>query len=251
MHCERIRDRFADYLAGTLERPAAELVEEHLAGCEDCRTAVEVWNRMGALSAERPSLDARHRFEKILPRVHAARPTRVGWTWAAAAALVVCGWLTGRYVQWPAERRTDEVATLRTEVRDLREAVIVSMLRQESANDRLKGVLRSASLDRPDGDVVRALISTLRGDPNVNVRLSAVDALKRFSADQTVRRGFSEALKGADSPVVQLALIDAMIEARDPFAATAIRLVESSDGVDETVKLRARLALARLTPINQ
>ncbi len=259
IHCESIQSQLADYLAGSLEGGARRLVDQHLATCADCRSAVEVWDKLAELTPERPSPELRARFQDMLwanmdvPSTRFVKPKPMAhpiWRWAAAAALVAAGFLGGRFVQVPTTNKPDEVASLRGEVRDLREAVVVSMLRQTSASERLKGVLTSTTLDRPDAEVTAALVETLRHDPNVNVRLSAVDALKRMAADQNVRRGFAESLVASDSPLVQIALIDALMEnpavARDAQAATAFRTVAMSKDGEKVVKQRARLALERL-----
>ncbi len=254
MHCEQISEQFADYLAGTLDSAERTAVEKHLAGCTDCQSAVTVWNRLGDLALERPRPEMKTRFQDLLWANLATSPSRTvvpswrpAWTWAAAAALLVCGWVAGRYSPWPSAGQSagqsNEVATLRTEVRSLREAVIVSMLRQDSASDRLKGVLTSTTLNRPDADVTSALIDTLHRDTNVNVRLAAVDALKRFSNDQKVRTGFVDGLSSSDSPLVQLALIDALVELRAKQATPALKQLETNADVDSIVKQRARLAL--------
>ena len=269
MQCDQIHEQFVGYLAGTLRPGERREVEQHLAECSDCATAIEVWNKLGDLSSERPSAGLRGRFQDMLwenadaarsPRkaaVVALPPRRPIWTWAAAAGLLVAGWLGGRYAGWPpqsqsqSQAKSEEVATLRREVRDLREAVVVSMLRQSSSTDRLQGVLTSSRIERPDSDVVGALIETLRHDPSMNVRLSAVDALKRFAAQPKVRQGFVEALSASDSPLVQIALIDALVEAKDTEAAGALRQLESETGVEQIVKQRAKLALERLSPRNE
>lgn len=251
MHCEQISEKFADYLVGALDDTERAAVEKHLSGCMDCQSAVTVWNRLGDLSLERPRPEMKSRFQDVLwqnaaaPAGRVIRPMipRPVWTWAAAAALLVCGWLSGRYLPWLPASRPDEVATLRSEVRNLREAVIVSMLRQDSASDRLKGVLTSATLNRPDSNVTQALIDTLHRDSNVNVRLAAVDALKRFGGDQSVRTSFIDGLSASDSPIVQIAIIDALVELRAKQAAPALKHLETSDGVESIVKQRARLAL--------
>jgi HEAT repeat protein len=86
----------------------------------------------------------------------------------------------------------------------------------------------------------------LRRDPNVNVRLAAVDALKRFSNDQTVRANLATSLSANDSPLVQIALIEALVDLRDRSAAPAIRKLGASENVDQLVRERARLALERI-----
>lgn len=259
LHCEAIEDQLADYLGGTLNATARRQVDQHLAACADCRSAVAVWDKMAGLTPERPSVELRARFQDMLwanmdtPSTRFVKPKPMAhpiWRWAMAAALVAVGFLGGRFAQLPTAKAPDEVASLRGEVRDLREAVVVSMLRQTSASERLKGVLTSTTLDRPDPEVTAALVETLRHDPNVNVRLSAVDALKRMSGDQTVRRSFAESLVASDSPLVQIALIDALMEnpavARDPQAANAFRTVALAKQGENVVKQRARLALERL-----
>ena len=260
MHCELIQDQLADYLGGSLNPAARRQVDQHLAACADCRSAVEVWDKLAGLTPERPSPELRARFQDMLwanldtPAVRVVKPKPMAhpiWRWAAAAALVAVGFLGGRFLPSSTSTKApDEVATLRSEVRDLREAVVVSMLRQTSASERLKGVLTSTTLDRPDPEVTAALVETLRHDPNVNVRLSAVDALKRMSGDQNVRRGFTESLVASDSPLVQIALIDALMEnpavTRDPQAASAFRAVATANTGEAIVKQRARLALERL-----
>jgi len=267
MQCDQIHEQFVGYLAGTLRPGERREVEQHLAECSDCATAIEVWNKLGNLSSERPSAGLKGRFQDMLwenastalaPRkaaVMAMPSRRPVWTWAAAAGLLVAGWLGGRYAGWPPQSqspvRSEEMATLRREVRDLRAAVVVSMLRQSSATDRLQGVLTSSRIERPDSDVVGALVETLRHDPSMNVRLSAVDALKRFAAQPKVRQGFVEALSASDSPLVQIALIDALVEAKDADAAGALRQLESETGVEQIVKQRAKLALERLNPRNE
>lgn len=232
-------ERFADYLAGRMTAEEARAFERGLDA--DDRSALEVWEKLGELPMERPPANARRRFEQHLSKI--ARP-KVQWApWAVAAALLAVGFFAGKFVS---AKQPEDVTALRQEVRTLREAVIVSMLRQDSASDRLKGVLTSATLNRPEPEVTDALMETLRRDPNVNVRLAAIDALKRFSQDANVRSSLAGSLSATDSPLVQIALIDALVELRDRNAVTALRQIGASDGVDKLVKERANLALERI-----
>ena len=73
----------------------------------------------------------------------------------------------------------------------------------------------SSTLEQPGNEVVSALLDTLLHDPNVNVRLAAIDALARFAGEQQVRQGAIDALQSASSPMVQIALIDFVVGVRD------------------------------------
>jgi HEAT repeat protein len=232
-------ERFADFLAGRMTPEEARAFARDLDA--DDRTAIEVWEKLGELPAERPSPLVRRRFEQLLRQQ--SRP-KVPWIpWAMAAAVFLGGFFAGRFIP---KTQPEDVTALRQEVQTLREAVIVSMLRQDSASDRLKGVLTTTSLNRPEPEVTDALMETLRRDPNVNVRLAAVDALKRFSNLSSVRSGLANSLSASDSPLVQIALIDALVETRDRNAVPALRQIGASDGVEKLVKERARLALERI-----
>lgn len=233
-------ERFADYLAGRMTRDEAREFEQSLDG--DDRSAIEVWEKLGELPMERPSPAVRQRFQQILQRE--SRPKMQWIPWAMAAALFAGGFFAGRIT--PSLNPPEDVTALRQEVRTLREAVIVSMLRQDSASDRLRGVQTSTTLNRPEPEVTAALMETLRRDPNVNVRLAAVDALKRLGSDASVRADLAGSLSAGDSPLVQIALIDAIVDLRDRKAAPALRQLGASSEVDKLVKERAKLALERI-----
>ena len=69
---------------------------------------------------------------------------------------------------------------MRSEMHDLREMVSLSLMQQQSASERLKGVSWIGQIDRPSSELAVALLDALMHDPNVNVRLATVDALERF-----------------------------------------------------------------------
>ena len=83
-------------------------------------------------------------------------------------------------------------------------------------------------------------------DPNVNVRLACVDALRRFSAQDQVRRGTVRALGESSYPLVQIALIDFMVETKDKSAVDALRRLSEDAMVDEAVRGRAAWGLQQL-----
>ena len=78
----------------------------------------------------------------------------------------------------------------------MRQMLMLSLMQQQSATERLRGVSGSVQIDQPGAEIVRALLETLMHDPNVNVRLACVDALRRFSEQDVVRRGTVQALDG-------------------------------------------------------
>lgn len=128
----------------------------------------------------------------------------------------------------------------------MREMLMLSLMQQQSAAERLRGVSGSVQIDQPGAEVVRALLDTLRHDPNPNVRLACVDALRRFSGQAVVRRSAVQALEESSYPLVQIALIDFMVETKDKDAIGALRRLSEDATVDAAVRKRAAWGVEQL-----
>ena len=134
---------------------------------------------------------------------------------AAAASVLVAllgGALAAGWWLGGGGRSGDDLDSLRAEVRSLHEMVALSLLEQPKATDRLRGVDFGARLDRPDRPVVTALVDTVARDPNVNVRLAAIDALAPVASEPSVRDALIRALPQQDAPMVQIALADLLLD---------------------------------------
>src|SRR5258705_8535933 len=165
----------------------------------------------------------------------------------AACALVAIGVLIGHYTvpltsraegTRPAETSA-EIVAMRGELRDLREMVTLSLMQQQSASNRLKGVSWSSQIDSPSSEVVAALLDTLMHDPNVNVRLATIDALERFAAQDVVRRGTIQAVDRQMSPLVQIALIHFMVKVKERKSIGHLRRVSEDAKCNAAVRARA------------
>jgi putative zinc finger protein/HEAT repeat protein len=188
----------------------------------------------------------RGRASRWMRRHRAMRPLLQA---AAAAILVVVGIQAGRQMSTPAPAVTataPDVIALRDEVRDLRQMVTLSLMQQQSVTERLKGVSWSNQLDQPGNEVVSALIDTLMHDANVNVRLASIDALKRFATREVVRSAAVQALDTQNSPLVQMALIDFVVETQDREALDTLRKLSRDDQANEAVRVRASWGIDHL-----
>ena len=91
-----------------------------------------------------------------------------------------------------------------------------------------------------------ALMHTLKHDSSVDVRLAALDALRRYNSQPSVREGVVESLTTQNSPMVQIAIIDMLVELKEARAAQQIKKLEQNPQLDPTVRERARWGLAQL-----
>ena len=224
----------------------------------------ETWAKLGEIPAMRADSEAmRARFRQMLVSEQPQqKKTSIG-AWlqehlslkpmiqvCAALLLVLVGIQLGRETRPVVQTAAvPEVRELSQEVRDLRQMVTLSLMQQESAAERLKGVSWSNQLQSPGNEVVAALIDTLMHDANVNVRLASIDALKRFSERDVVRNATLQALDTQTSPLVQMALIDFMVETRDRQAINVLRRLSGDDKLDATVRARAKWGIGHLEAV--
>jgi hypothetical protein len=263
MKCEQIAELLPDYLQDSLHAEQSQIVEQHLAGCPECTEVVALWKKLATLPEQQPSAESRQRFESMLHayqtgrgdlRETAKRPSlwaifewlrspagAVAWS----IALLVIGAYAG--LQLGANKsNSQDLAALHTELAGMRQLVALSMLQQESASQRLEGVSWTRREERLDPQVLAALKHTLRYDPSVDVRLAALDALSRHAAQPQARNGVFDALQEQQSPLVQVALIDQLVEWRDPQAAQHLERLRQSANLNPTVRQRADWAISKL-----
>ena len=234
------------YWSGNLDVAAAREVKDHLGSCSECRkeseTVKTLWDALGRIPDELPSASLAPRFqgmlrayeeglqyaagaERVLPAVRFIDRLlngRPAFQAGVAVALIAMGIFAGVKLDG-SSRTSGDVAQLREEVRGLSNLLAVSLLQQESASERLKGVSWSSRLAGEDPDIRSALLQTMRHDPNVNVRLAALDALARDLGTPAVRHELVRAFPGQKSPLVQLALVDLMIQMNDPASREALQ----------------------------
>jgi hypothetical protein len=216
-----------------------------------------LWDALDRLPEEQPSPALRQRFYRMLdeeveraaPKQRPSRgwremlaalvpqPVRLGVAWALPA--LVLGVLLGTRV--PGSEPKGEMTELRQEVRSLSRMVTLSLLQQESASERLKGVSYGRSTGPTDERVLSALLAAVKEDPNENVRLAAIDALAGVVERPRVQQTLVESLPRQESPMVQIALVDLLAET--PGARPLLSRVADDPEIDPTVRdyLRRRL----------
>jgi anti-sigma factor RsiW len=277
MQCNEVENHFTDYVSDVLAEPARSEVQEHLNSCTACADEFDmlkgIWTSLGSIPADRPDTTSmRARFDVMLDAYRQGldhRPSSAWWAdvnaWFAkwwpqqpalqfglTMALLVVGIAVGLQYRVPAtavepvSSQAAEFNQMRSELHDMRQMVAISLLQQQSASERLKGVSWSNQIDQPNAEVLNLLMDTLMHDPNVNVRLAAVDALKKFGQSQVVHKGVLQALAKQDAPMVQVALIDYVVDTQDKDSIGTLKQLAQSSSVNEVVRQRAEWGLERL-----
>jgi hypothetical protein len=266
MTCERFAEMLSDYCERQLTARDMAFAREHLELCANCRADAELWEKLAALPPQQPSPASRQRFDHMLNAYQEGRweksslaRERGNWfaAWirssfapplasALAACLLLVGFIAGeRFSARPSNDQ--QLSSVQAELTSMRQLVALSMLEQQSASQRLQGVNYSTQIEQPDPEIASALLHALRFDNSVDVRLAALDALRRYKGDPQVRSGLLTALADQQSPLVQIALIDLFVEMRESTAKDRLRHIEQDSKMNPTVRQRAQWGIQQLS----
>jgi hypothetical protein len=268
MKCEEIAGLLPDYLQEGLSGEQKKIVERHLESCVECSEVAGLWKKLALIPDEEPSAAGRERFDAMLQAYQTGRQQesiagrgREGsaslWSvfqWlrspvgavAWSIALVAFGTYLGMQLGSAKSTSQQDLAAMHTELTNMRQMVALSMLQQQSASQRLEGVTWTRREEHLDPQVLAALMHTLRYDPSVDVRLAALDALSRHAGQPQVRKTVVDALQEQQSPLVQVALIDQLVEWRDAEAAPRLEKLRQMPDINPTVRQRADWAISKL-----
>ena len=128
----------------------------------------------------------------------------------------------------------------------MREMVTNALSNQSSAIERLQGLTMCRQISDPDKQFLSLLLLTLNADSNVNVRLAAVDALKKYSDDLWVRNELVKSLSLQTSPLVQISMIELLADIREQKALDIFRTLINDQQSIEAVKNRARWGIQQM-----
>jgi hypothetical protein len=164
---------------------------------------------------------------------------------ACGLVLLGIGWSLGSWSA-PNERYEQRLDDVTAEIREVKGMMAYAMLSQSSSGERLRTINQIKTCGAVNEGMIAVLLNMLRRDPNVNVRLVALETLAAQTDRPTVRQGLVESLSQQESPLVQLALADVLFSLdRAVFRSALRRLLERPD-LNDAVRARITDGLERL-----
>ena len=241
-----------DYLRGDLTKSQKEEFENFLSKNEsfndEFKELTSSWDFLNLVDTPKPSENMDAKFytqlysEKEEVKTSYSKTTGLsalfGWfrpQYVFGLLLLAIGLLGGYLIKGDDNQQmvqSTEVETNST----IREKLVLTLLEQPSANQRLNGVSEAIKFTEVDEKVVNALLKTLNNDPNVNVRLAAIEALTNYVDNPKVRLGLIQAIPNQESPIIQVTLANLMLALEEKKSVEPFkRLLEKSE-LDTTVK---------------
>lgn len=272
MNCHHAQDRLSELIDRRHATDTTDEVRTHVAECPACQRELaslqQIVLGLDTMSAEKPSPQLRANFYAMLadekqisaappapldpPALHRHRPRKL-WAWIvsplAACGLLLLGFVAGQKSVPIPEPTTDstqqQIAALQHKVDSMGQLMSYSLLKQKPAGERIQGLLATQSLKSPSDQVLTQLISALALDPSTNVRLTALETLYAHADKDVVRAGVLASLEREQNPLVQVAMIDFLVAARDNQALGTFEQLSRKPDANITVRAAARRAIAQ------
>jgi len=140
-----------------------------------------------------------------------------------------------------------QLAALTTQVHEMRELMMLSLLQNPAASERLRAVSYTSEIAHVNPNIAAALLATLNNDPNVNVRLTTLEALTHFARDPVVRQGLIQSILQQDSPLVQAALADVMLKLQEKRSIPSFKKLLLLKDLNGMVRSKIEETITRLT----
>ncbi|GAB3262275.1 hypothetical protein GCM10027347_27830 [Larkinella harenae] len=271
MNCESAKEQLIDLLTHQLPDTERMTIETHLAQCPDCQAELEatrhLWRAMGSVPEPEPGEKVRTQFYAMLETYQHAEARKRQRSWksilrrarrfltpqlavrvAYSLALVLAGVAGGYWLNVRNKPAYElQISALDAQVKEMRQTVLLSLLENQSATERLRAVEYTKDIDHADEKVVEALLSTLNNDANENVRLVTLEALVPLASDPKVREGLVQSIVKQESPLVQAALADVMVKLQEKRSLKPLKQLLRQEGLNDFVKVKIQQSIKDLT----
>jgi HEAT repeat protein len=273
MECEHAKGKLTDWLSHRLNKADQMEVEKHLTECVTCQEEFamdkQLWESLGKMRVPEPKESMRADFYQMLDQFKKAEnaPSRFSWQtmidwirgliipqWAVQVAfsllLVGLGWIIGLKTGSKNNKTAayqDQIETLASQVQDMKSTMMLSLIENPSATERLRAVGYTSEIANADERVIEALFTTLNGDDNVNVRLLSLEALTQYADDPAVREGLVKSLLKQDSPVVQVELADVMVKLQEKRSIKTLKTLLKKADLNDFVKIKIEQSIKDLS----
>lgn len=270
MNCEQNEELFAGWIKNELKPAEKERLEQHLNGCPACREELagmqQLWAMMDEVEVPEPSPKMKTDFKAMLNDFKTAE---AGKKSSSAGIREQLNWLLQWRQKWPmaytfaiilvsfgcgylffnlrgGSKQDQQMDALTTQVHELKQTMALALMENPSASERIRGISYTTEIKHADKEVIEALLATLNNDPNVNVRLSTLDALTRLANHPEVRQGLVQSITTQESPLMQSAIADVMLKLQEKSSVKSFRELLKQKDLDHGVRDKIKETITQL-----
>lgn len=268
MKCNQYQEQIDSYLNEELAGEELNNLEQHLQTCTGCKESLEssrqLWTLMGEITVPAVSDNMPVRFQAMMDNykgsLHEKKNIFQEWKdrlkqlWSLqprmqlgySLVLIAAGVTIGFFLNRQGMEGHREIAQLSSQVHEMKEMMMLSLLENPSASERIKGVSYTTEIKNANDEVINALFTTLNNDPNVNVRLVTLEALSGLAGNAAVREGLVQSIIQQDSPLVQSALADAMLKLQEKRSVKPFQKMLEQKSLDNGIRKKIEKTIHQL-----
>lgn len=254
-------DMLVDFLAGELSAEEKEAVQVALASDPALRSELAelqaLLNEVALAPEPEPSAEADRRFAAMLagevaraaeasadmvPQATIRRLPlwqRQALKIAGIAAAIALIFTAGRFSATGGETDLEQqlVAT---------RTLMLDLMKKERTSERIRATTVTLDLPVVDPETTENLGYLLRNDDNANVRLAALEALRRFPRDPGVREQLLKAMQETPPDVVRFELIETLVQMNEKRVLPYLEDLINADTLPQPVRDAAEMASFKL-----
>lgn len=224
MNCKNIENKIIDYIDNELSVEENTSIKNHIATCTSCKKVYDETKELLLVFSNEPVMqptgNLSSSFYKMLEEEKQSQPKVIHLNQkkkksykslmqiAASVAILMTGYLLGGYNQNTSSEN---------------QHMILAMANESSPSERIKAVNYTEELTTPDSSILKALIERMQKDSNSNVRLTAVEALSKFTDSELVKVSFIETLSIETDPTIQIEIIQILVDIQEKRALNPMK----------------------------
>lgn len=262
---EQYMSLITEYIDGNLSEARRKEFDSYVADghidMEEVKTMAALQGKMMSVEAPEPTDAMREQFYSMLAEQKSqnnGQPAESTFKkiWmllfgtnqgrlAFGFAVLIIGVVLGRSFTGAVYNK--QLTQLSSQMADMQEMMMMSMLEEESVTQRLKGVQMSSELvGTSKNAVTEAMFVTLNTDESTNVRMAALNLLAQYADDPVVREGLINSIPKQESPLMQVALAELMVVLQEGKAKDAFKNIIEGEYTPEEVKTTLRENLEKI-----
>lgn len=260
MNKEKFEIKVMDYLSGNMSENEKRELRNFLAKNPEHQAEFEAltntWAEIDTLDVPKTSEKMDETFYSMLyDEIEKTKKENVGelligWLssilrpqLAYAVILLGIGFGLGYYLSLGDDQMSANPMIVNEETEDVRQKLVLTLLEQPSANQRLQGVSEANKFEDVDEKVIMALLQTLNNDSNANVRLAAVESLTNYVSNPLVRQGLVKSIPFQESPILQVTLANLMVALQEKSSIEPFRQLLKEKQLDTTVQKKIKKSI--------
>lgn len=257
MDKEELEIQMMDYLSGKMSEVQMKDFEGFLEDNPTYKSEMQelrnTWEMVNDQKAPEPSakMDAAF-FDMLSNEIEKEKKKSTRWSffqdfWSLPKPQLVYGLVllgvgiaVGHFMDMDGRVKPTEKVIVDNETESVRQKLVLTLLEQPSANQRLQGVSEANKFEAADEIVIKALLQTLNEDSNVNVRLAAIESLTNYVDSPIVRQGLVQSIPNQESPVLQLTLANLMVALQERASIEPFKKLLQERELDTTVQKKIK-----------